>query len=214
MFDHKKYKEIEEYISKNNKLSKIVAISKNHPKTSVLEAIAAGVRVFGENRVQEAEIKFAELLKKYSDISLHLTGPLQTNKVKQALDIFSVFHTLDREKLVNEFSKYPDMLASKEFFIQVNIGKEETKSGVHPENLNDFYIYCKNKKQLNIIGLMCIPPISEDSNFHFDLLKKMGRKIGLNRFSMGMSNDYKEAINLDSTYIRLGTVLFGQREKL
>jgi pyridoxal phosphate enzyme, YggS family len=211
MFDCDKLKQIEKYISQTNSISKIIAISKNHPKESVFKAIDCGIRDFGENRVQEASIKFADLLIKYPEISLHLTGPLQTNKVKDALKIFSFFHTLDREKLAREFSKHASIIKFKKFFIQVNTGREESKSGVLPENLKDLFLLCKNDLKLNIIGLMCIPPISDDPNFHFKLLKDMGEELKLNKFSMGMSADYKVAIDLNSNYIRLGTILFGKR---
>ncbi len=211
MFDCNKIKEIQEYIKNTGSLSKIVAISKNHPKESVFEAIDCGLREFGENRVQEATSKFYELLNKYPDIVLHLTGPLQTNKVKEALKIFTIFHTLDRVKLAKEFAKHTSIIKSKKFFIQVNTGKEKSKSGVLPDDLKDLFLFCKKDLNLNIIGLMCIPPINEDSKTHFKLLKEMGQGFGLNRFSMGMSSDYKEAINLNSTYIRLGTILFGKR---
>ena len=211
MFNCIKTKEIKEYIKKIGSLSKIVAISKNHPKESVFEAINCGLRDFGENRVQEAILKFEELLKKYPDITLHLTGALQTNKVKEALKIFTIFHTLDREKLAREFSKHSSIVKSKKFFIQVNTGREKAKSGVLPENLKDLFLLSKKDLKLNIIGLMCIPPINDDPKLHFKLLKEMGQSLDLKKFSMGMSSDYEDAINLNATYIRLGTVLFGKR---
>ncbi len=211
MFDCNKFREIQGYIEKKNNLSKIIAISKNHPITPVFEAIKCGVRDFGENKVQEAVKKFEPLIKQYPDISLHLTGPLQTNKVKDALKIFKVFHTLDREKLAREFSKHSTKTKSKNFFIQVNTGREQSKSGIFPENLKQLFMLCKEELKLNIIGLMCIPPINEDPKPHFKLLKEMGDELHLNEFSMGMSADYKHAIELNSTYIRLGTILFGKR---
>ena len=138
MFDSEKYHKIEQIINDLGKKTEIVAISKNHPIEEVQEAILEGVKVFGENRVQEARLKFEDILKNNKQIKLHLTGPLQTNKVKVALDLFSVFHTLDREKLVRELMKFPEKLTNKSFFIQVNTGNEETKSGIKPEETKEF----------------------------------------------------------------------------
>ncbi len=212
MFDYRKYTEIKEYINVSEKNTKIIAISKNHPKTSVLQAISHGVREFGENRVQEAKEKFNDILPDYPNLSLHLTGPLQTNKVKQSLKLFSYFHTLDREKLAIEFSKNNELIKDKKFFIQVNTGREINKSGIFLENLDSFYTFCKEEIKLNVIGLMCIPPIDESPKEHFKILKEAGRKFNLENYSMGMSGDYIEAVDLNSTYIRLGTVLFGKRK--
>jgi len=212
MFDFKKYQEIQDFVRKNDKITKIVAISKNHSKESVIEALKQGVRIFGENKVQEAKKKFAELFKQYPNLELHLTGSLQTNKVKSALHIFQVFQTLDRERLANEFLKFPDLTKDKKFFIQVNTGKESNKSGVMPNETKDFIRYCIDELKLNIIGLMCIPPIAENPKLHFMLLKKIARENNINQLSMGMSSDYVEAIMLNATYIRLGTILFGERK--
>ena len=131
MFNINKYAEIKDFLKKNQKKCEIIAISKNHPKEYVLEAIGKGVKIFGENRVLEAKNKFMELKKNYPEIELHLTGPLQSNKVKMAVDIFDVFHTLDREKIAREFSKLSDRLKNKKIFIQVNTGEEIAKSGVN-----------------------------------------------------------------------------------
>ena len=138
MFNIKKYREIQEILKKNTELCKIIAISKNHPKESVMEAIKLGVNIFGENRVMEAKKKFENIRSKYPKIELHLTGPLQSNKVKEAAAIFDVIHTLDREKIALEFSKYKDKIINKFFFVQINTGEEETKSGVYKKHLNDF----------------------------------------------------------------------------
>ena len=212
MFNFKKYQEIQDFIRKHQKISKIVAISKNHPKESVIEALKHGVRIFGENRVQEAKIKFVELFKEYPNLELHFTGTLQTNKVKSALQIFQVFQTIDREKLANEFQKFPNLTKDKKFLIQVNTGKESSKSGVMPNEAKDFIRYCVNELKLNIIGLMCMPPIAESPKFHFALLQKIAIENNINQLSMGMSNDYVEAVMLNATYIRLGTILFGKRK--
>ena len=212
MFNYKKYKEIQGFIRKYQKTTKIVAISKNHPKESVIEALKHGVRIFGENRVQEAKIKFVELFKEYPNLELHFTGTLQTNKVKSALQIFQVFQTIDREKLANEFQKFPNLTKDKKFLIQVNTGKESSKSGVMPNEAKDFIRYCVNELKLNVIGLMCMPPIAESPKLHFALLQKIAIENNINQLSMGMSNDYVEAVMLNATYIRLGTILFGKRK--
>ena len=212
MFNYKKYQEIQGFIRKHQKITKIVAISKNHPKESVIEALKHGVRIFGENRVQEAKTKFVELFKEYPNLELHFTGTLQTNKVKSALQIFQVFQTIDREKLANEFQKFPNLTKDKKFLIQVNTGKESSKSGVMPNEAKDFIRYCVNELKLNIIGLMCMPPIAESPKLHFALLQKIAIENNINQLSMGMSNDYVEAVMLNATYIRLGTILFGKRK--
>ena len=211
MFDLEKYHKIQQIIDNLGKKTKIVAISKNHPIEEVQEAISKGVKVFGENRVQEARLKFEKILKENKQIKLHLTGPLQTNKVKVALDLFSVFHTLDREKLVKEFVKFPEKLTSKSFFIQVNTGNEETKSGIKPEETKEFFEMCRSKGIKNIQGLMCIPPINEDPKIHFQLISKLSNDLGLGGASIGMSSDYLDALGFNPKYIRLGTVLFGKR---
>ena len=212
MFNIEKYKEIQEFLIKNKKKTKIVSISKNHPQKSVLEAIKFGVTIFGENRVNEAKNKFDNIIKNYPNIELHLTGPLQSNKVKDALSIFHTFHTLDREKIAQEFAKNINLLGNKKIFIQVNTGKEDSKSGIYPENLNDFKNFCLNDLKLNIVGLMCIPPILEDPSNHFKTLQQLAIKNNLKELSIGMSGDYLSALEFNPTYIRLGTTLFGQRK--
>ncbi len=211
MFNEKKFNEIKYFLEKMGEMCEIVAISKNHPKDSVIQAINAGVRIFGENRVIEAKNKFTDLKTQYPDIKLHLTGPLQSNKVKVALELFDVFHTLDREKIANEFSKNRHMLNGKEIFIQVNTGEEDTKSGIIPKHLTAFINFCRIDKKLNIAGLMCIPPINDTPSVHFQMLKNLANKNNLKQLSIGMSNDYKEAIEFSPSYIRLGTILFGSR---
>ena len=211
MFDIDAYSEISKKIQILGKKTKIICVSKNHPKSSVESAIKCGVRIFGENRVQEAKSKFQDLKKKYPTLELHLTGPLQTNKVKDALNLFDVFHTLDREKLAKEFVKVGG-LKQKKFFIQVNTGKEKTKSGVYLEQLSEFINYCKIDLSLNVIGLMCIPPINDNPKKHFSVLVNEAKKNKLSHLSIGMSADYADAIKINASYIRLGTVLFGKRE--
>ena len=211
MFNYKKYNEIIDFLKKTNNSAKIVAISKNHSRESVLEAIDAGVHIFGENRVQEALDKFKAIKENNPKIELHLTGPLQSNKVKTAIPLFDVFHTLDREKIAREFSKHKDLLINKKIFLQINTGKEKTKSGIFPEDTKDFLFFLKQEMKLSISGLMCIPPIDEDPTYHFKKLKFLADENKMNELSMGMSGDYEKALRFNPTYIRLGTILFGKR---
>ncbi len=210
MFNIHKYNEILNEIRDLGKKTQIIAVSKNHPNELIEDAIKYGVRIFGENKVQEAKTKFEDLKAKHPDLELHLTGPLQTNKTKEAIKLFDVFHTLDREKLAKEFVKQGN-LKDKKFFVQVNTGREENKSGIYLEQLDEFIKYCRNDLILNIIGLMCIPPINEPPKDHFSLLEKQAQKHNLSNLSMGMSGDYIEAIKHNATYIRVGTSLFGKR---
>ena len=212
MFDIEKYREIREKIDKSQLKSQIVAISKNHPQESVINAIHQGIRIFGENRVIEAKDKFSDILIKYPEIELHLTGPLQSNKVKKAIDLFDVFHTIDREKIAKEISKYGNQLTNKKLYVQVNTGKEVNKSGIYPEHLKDFLKFCLSEIKIQIVGLMCIPPINEKASSHFDMLKTLAEKNHINQLSIGMSADYEEALLFNPTYIRLGTTLFGTRK--
>jgi len=211
-FNTKSYREVVSYIEINTKKNvKIVAISKFHPKSSVEKAISFGVRNFGENRVQEAQNKFSELKKQYSDIELHLTGPLQTNKVKNALSIFDVFQTLDRPKLAKEFCKFDKLIVGKKFFIQVNIGQETNKSGVLPNDALDFIKFCTKDCKLHVVGLMCIPPVNKNPKEYFLSLKDLAKKSEIKELSMGMSADYKIAVDVGTSCIRVGTNFFGQR---
>ena len=212
MFNIKKYQEISDFLKKSNLSSKIVAISKNHSLDSVLEAINCGIHIFGENRVQEAQEKFQILKKNNPKIELHLTGPLQSNKVKTAVHLFDVFHTLDREKIAKEFAKHKNLLKSKKIFLQINTGKEKTKSGIYPEDTKDFLFFLKNEMKLSIFGLMCIPPIDEDPLYHFNKLKILANENNIDKLSIGMSDDYEKALQFNPTYIRLGTILFGKRK--
>ena len=212
MFNVKKFNEINDFLKKTSNSTKIVAVSKNHPIESINEAINNGVFIFGENRVQEAQEKFTKIKEKHPYIELHLTGPLQSNKVKTALSLFDVFQTLDREKIAKEFSKYQDLLKNKKFFVQVNSGKEKTKSGIFPEEVKDFLIFLKTEMKLTISGLMCIPPIDEDPKYHFNKLKELAKTNDIEDISIGMSADYKIALQFNPKYIRLGTILFGNRK--
>ena len=211
MFNVDKFNEINEILKKHSNSGKIIAISKNHPVESVLEAINQGVYIFGENRVQEAQTKFLKIKQNNPKIELHLTGPLQSNKVKVALSLFDVFHTIDREKIAKEFSKHKDLLKDKKFFVQINTGKEKTKSGIYPEDTKDFLFFLKNEINLPIQGLMCIPPIEDDPKKHFIELQNLARQNSISELSIGMSGDYMEALPFKPAYIRLGTILFGER---
>ena len=163
--------------------------------------------------MQEAISKFQDLKSSYTDIELHLTGPLQTNKVKASLDIFDVFQTIDREKLIREFLKYPSITKNKKFFIQINIGKENNKSGIFPEEGVEFVSYCINDCGIPVIGLMCIPPQYENPEPFFTLLKKIAQQANIDCLSMGMSGDYKVGIRSGATHIRVGTLIFGKRNQ-
>ena len=212
-FNSSNYSKILENIRRyGNKNTKMVAVSKNHSVESIKKAIKSGIKIFGENKVQEAERKFIDLKNKYKDLELHLTGPLQTNKVKNAIKIFDLFQTLDREKLANEFNKHSEFIKNKIFFIQVNIGKEKTKSGIFPEIADEFIIYCKKDLKLNIAGLMCIPPFDKNSSDYFRNLDIIAKRNNITHLSMGMSNDYVDGLKCGASYIRIGTLLFGNRK--
>ena len=211
MFNINKFNQINDLLKKASKPGNIVAISKNHPLESVLEAIASGVHIFGENRGQEAHDKFFKIKQNNPKIELHLTGPLQSNKVKTAITLFDVFHTLDREKIAREFSKHKDLLKNKKIFLQINTGKEKTKSGIFPEDTKDFLFFLRQEMKLPINGLMCIPPIDDDPIYHFNKLQLLANENKVDELSIGMSDDYEQALQFNPTYIRLGTVLFGKR---
>ena len=166
---------------------------------------------YGENKVQEAIEKWTDIKNKNKNIKLHLIGGLQTNKVKFAVRIFDYIHSLDSKKLADKISyQLKEQNMETKIFIQVNLGKEKQKSGINEEELFDFYKYCKGLN-LNIIGLMCIPPFNQDSEKYFLRMQELNKKIGLKELSMGMSADYISAIKYDSTFVRIGSEIFGQR---
>lgn len=192
--------------------AKLVAVSKKQPLERLQEALVAGQRIFGENRVQEAQEHWSDLRKTHPDLELHLVGPLQTNKVKDAVKLFDVIQTLDREKLASELAaemKRQDKVL--ECFIQVNIGDEHQKSGIPPQALEAFLKFCREECGLNVTGLMCIPPVNEPAALHFALLKKLAEHNDLPHLSMGMSADFEKALALGATHIRIGTGVFGDR---
>ena len=195
----------------NRKLPKIIAVSKTFNAESILPLIDYGHLDFGENKVQEANDKWTNIKIKNPDIKLHMLGKLQTNKVKLALRIFDYIHSLDSEKLARKISDEQNKNnKSLKFFIQINIGEEKQKSGIDKDNLIDFYNYCK-KLNLNIIGLMCIPPADYDSIKYFEIMRYLSNLINLKELSMGMSSDYIKAATNSSTYLRIGTSIFGKR---
>ena len=211
MFNFEEYQKIRDNIVSLGKTTEIIVISKNRPLVDVENAISCGLLSFGENRVQEAKSKFENIKKENTKVKLHLTGPLQSNKVKLALSLFDVFHTLDREKLLKELSKFPEIIKDKSFYVQINTGKEITKSGIFPEDTKFFLDLCKAYGLNNIAGLMCIPPINEASTKHYQMIVDLSKEFGLGRPSIGMSGDYLNALNFNPKYIRLGTALFGKR---
>ena len=191
----------------------LVAVSKKQPEERIEEALAAGHRLFGENRVQEAQGRWTERRAQYDDLVLHLIGPLQSNKSADAVALFDVIETLDREKIAKALSQeMAKQGRDLPCFIQVNTGEEEQKSGVTPARLKEFYDYCYYECGLKIVGLMCIPPVDEPPALHFALLQKLAGQLGLEKLSMGMSADYKEAIKLGATHVRVGTGVFGERD--
>lgn len=190
----------------------LVAVSKLQPADRVTAALAAGQRLFGENRVQEAKGRWDSLRGKYPDLQLHLIGSLQTNKAKDAVALFDCIETVDRESLADALAKEMEKQKRKlPCFIQVNTGEEAQKGGVIPDDLPKLLEHCR-KAGLEIRGLMCIPPLNEPVAPHFALLRKLAARHNLHDLSMGMSADYEQAIALGATYIRVGTALFGERE--
>ena len=190
---------------------KIIAVSKTFKIDHIMPLIDHGHLDYGENKVQEAIEKWTNIKNKNKNIKLHLIGGLQTNKVKLAVRIFDYIHSLDSKKLADKISYHlKEQNMETKIFIQVNLGKEKQKSGILEEELFDFYKYCKGLN-LNIIGLMCIPPFNQDSTKYFLRMQELNKKIGLNELSMGMSADYISAIKYDSTFVRIGSEIFGQR---
>lgn len=190
----------------------LIAVSKFHPAEQMLPALALGQLDFGENRVQEAQGKWPPLRAQWPDCRLHLIGPLQTNKVRQALALFDAIHTLDREKLarlladeIQAAGKMPDL------FIQINIGQEPQKAGLPPGDADAFIARCRGEFGLNIQGLMCIPPAGQDAAPHFARLAEIAARNGLAQLSMGMSDDFELAIRHGATHVRVGSALFGAR---
>ena len=215
--DHKTIKNlniISSEIDLKKKKSKIVAVSKTFPINSILPLIKYGHIHYGENKVQEAKEKWASIKNDYKHVKLHLVGKLQTNKVKYVLPLFDYIHSLDSLKLAEKISVEQEKKNFKpQIFVQVNIGKEEQKNGVLVEDLEEFLNICKQNYDLNIIGLMCLPPNDGNSYQYFSEMKKLNEKNDLKELSMGMSEDYIAAIENGSTFIRVGSKIFGERTK-
>ena len=192
----------------------LVAVSKRQPEEKIDSILAAGQRVFGENRVQEASKRWTDRRLAYGDLTLHLIGSLQTNKVAEAVALFDVIEVVDREKLARVLAK--EMIRQNRFlpcYIQVNTGEEPQKSGILPDQLEGFTQFCRDQLALPIIGLMCIPPVDEEAAMHFALLNRMAQRLNVPKLSMGMSGDYIEAIGFGATSVRVGSAIFGTRER-
>lgn len=192
----------------------LVAVSKTWAADDIAPALEAGHRLFGENRVQEAQAKWPQLRKAYPESRLHLIGHLQTNKAADAVGLFDVIETVDRAKLATAIAHAQEKAGRQiECLVQVNTGEEPQKGGVNPEGLPDLVRFCRKETDLNVTGLMCIPPADQEPAPHFALLAKMARDQGLAKLSMGMSADYAIAIEQGATLVRVGTAIFGQRNK-
>ena len=190
---------------------KILAVSKTFEINKILPLIEYGHLHYGENRVQEALEKWSDIKLIKKDLKLHLIGKLQTNKVKQAIKIFDYIHSVDSKKLAKKIADEEIKQGKKiKIFIQVNIGDEEQKSGVNKSSVNELYSYCK-AINLNVIGLMCIPPLTKSSDIYFKEMNILNKNLNLNELSMGMSSDYLDAIKNSATYVRIGSIIFGQR---
>ena len=203
-------KEIQSQTSNN--LSKIIAVSKTFSIDKIKPLIEYGHNHFGENKVQEALDKWTDIKKNYSNLNLHMIGKLQSNKVKYVIPLFDYIHSLDNIKLAEKISleqkKYNKSL---KIFIQVNIGNEEQKNGIDSSLLDDFYKKCINELNLNIVGLMCIPPQSGDTKIYFNKKNLLNKNLKLQHLSMGMSADYLDAIEYGATFVRIGSKIFGKR---
>ena len=193
-------------------IPQIVAVSKTFSLNEIIPLLEMGHYHFGENKIQEAENKWIDVKNKYKDLQLHMVGKLQSNKVKRAIKLFDYIHSLDSVKLAQKLSQYENVLNKKiKLFIQVNITEKNQMPGILLNDLDRFYNYCTKKLSLNVIGLMSLPPINDDPRTYFKILKKKSEELNLTDLSMGMSADYEQAILNGSTYLRLGTVIFGER---
>ncbi len=190
----------------------LIAVSKRQPKDRVRAVLNMGQRVFGENYVQEAQERWIPLREEYDDIELHMVGPLQSNKARQAVEFFDYIHSLDRPSLAEKIAKAAQSKGTcPSLFVQVNTGEEPQKSGISPMELEAFLPLCE-KLDLPVIGLMCIPPAKENAKSHFDTLAQLASDHGLDKLSMGMSADFEDAISAGSTHLRVGSAIFGERQ--
>ncbi|MEP6826496.1 MAG: YggS family pyridoxal phosphate-dependent enzyme [Aestuariivirga sp.] len=192
--------------------AQLVAVSKTFNAGEIEPLIAAGQRLFGENRVQEAASKWPALRRLYPSLELHLIGPLQSNKAAEAVALFDVIQTVDRAKIAEALAKEMKKQGRvQRCFVQVNIGREPQKAGLDPEGLDEFLILCRKGYGLNVVGLMCIPPADMDPKPYFKSMAQMAARSGLKELSMGMSSDFEEAIGEGATYVRVGSAIFGGR---
>jgi len=192
--------------------TQLIAVSKVQPNERVEAVLAEGHRLFGENKVQEAAGKWPAFRETYPDTKVHLLGPLQTNKARQAMALFEVIHSVDRPKLATTIARLAQELGNcPDLFIQVNTGEEEQKSGILPLDADGFIAECR-ALDLPVFGLMCIPPVDEEASLHFALLKRIAERNGLEGLSMGMSGDFEKAVALGATHVRVGSAIFGERD--
>ena len=209
--------QIERYnkeFSKTTSFPKLIAVSKTFSEDKIQLIIDQGHYIFGENKVQEAKNKWSKIKKVNKKIELHLIGPLQSNKVKDAVETFDVIQTIDREKIVRKITEFLKENPKKmRFFVQVNVGNEPQKNGLKIEELNNFLEWCKNDMKIIISGLMCIPPINEEPSYYFNVVKNLCIKYKLDHTSMGMSGDFAKAIQFGATYLRIGSLIFGKEVK-
>ena len=205
---------VNEIISKKQLKTKpkIVVVTKTFPLNKILPLLENGHMHYGENKIQEAENKWIDTKNRYKNLQLHMIGKLQTNKAKKAVKLFNYIHSLDDDRLALKLSHHEKELNKKvKLFIQVNLAEEPQKSGIMFNDLNNFYNYCTKDLSLNVIGLMCMPPVDSNSQEYFKKLKKAAEQLNLEDLSMGMSSDYEQAILSGSTYLRLGTTILGER---
>ena len=204
------FKHVRKIIS--NEDINIIAVSKSFQYEYIKPLIEFGHKHFGENKVQEAIIKWSKIKNQMPSLNLHMIGRLQSNKAKEAIKLFDYIHYLDSKKLANILAKLEQNLNLKrKYFIQVNIGNEKQKSGIKIEELDEFYGYCTKTLQLNVVGLMTIPPVAENAGKCFKLLMELNQSLGLTELSMGMSDSFKEALKYKTTYVRIGSAIFGKR---
>jgi pyridoxal phosphate enzyme (YggS family) len=206
-----KIKQAEKSSGRNIGSTQLLAVSKVQPNERVLNVLEQGHTIFGENKVQEAHGKWPAFRENFSNVKVHLIGPLQSNKVKQAVELFDAIHTLDRLKLARKLAnEIQTQGKAPEMFIQINTGEEEQKSGIPPKDADQFIEDCLSL-DLPIKGLMVIPPVNEEPSLHFGLLRKIAHRNGLTGLSMGMSSDFESAIAMGATHIRVGSAIFGER---
>jgi pyridoxal phosphate enzyme (YggS family) len=197
----------------NNSNVKIIAVSKTFTYEHIKPLVDYGHIHFGENKVQEAQSKWFNVKKNNSNIVLHMIGKLQSNKAREAVNLFDYIHSLDSQKLANVLAKHENTLQKKlKYFIQVNVGNEKQKSGIGIDLLDDFYYYCTKELNINVVGLMAIPPNDGNESVYFKSLMELNKSLGLKELSMGMSGDFKEALKNEATFVRIGSSIFGNRD--